>query len=217
MAKTGKTDNVEFNNFFYQKFVNSVPLVSTDYSKDVTLFLGISDATDFIERWLLEDKLAGAPQSEEEKRGKAWRVKQKHIELLHQWISSKRRKRLRDSYTEQIRGSYAPVRIPKNALSKIKEGIEHSAGKITIVQVLTHLVENYLDDALATLSSPQANPLDSIKENGVTCLECGWHGTYLTRHLKHKHPELSPEEYKGKWELPSDWNMVPRKFGKSSD
>lgn len=47
----------------------------------------------------------------------------------------------------------------------------------------------------------------SVSDNEVTCLECGKRFKSLKRHLMSNH-NLSPEDYRAKWELPATYPMV---------
>lgn len=47
----------------------------------------------------------------------------------------------------------------------------------------------------------------SVQDDQITCLECGLKFKSLKRHLM-THHGLSPEEYREKWELSSDYPMV---------
>lgn len=47
----------------------------------------------------------------------------------------------------------------------------------------------------------------SVSDNEITCLECGKRFKSLKRHLMSNH-NLSPEEYRAKWELPTTYPMV---------
>ncbi|MEP3629545.1 MAG: MucR family transcriptional regulator [Hyphomicrobiales bacterium] len=47
----------------------------------------------------------------------------------------------------------------------------------------------------------------SIKPDMLTCLECGLEFKSLKKHLRASH-DLSPEEYRKRWGLPSDYPMV---------
>lgn len=49
----------------------------------------------------------------------------------------------------------------------------------------------------------------SVSDNEITCLECGKRFKSLKRHLMSNH-NLSPEEYRAKWELPATYPMVAR-------
>ncbi len=64
----------------------------------------------------------------------------------------------------------------------------------------------------ATRSKPK--PFVTIKEsvtpNYVICLECGRKAQMLKRHLSLAHG-LTPEEYRQKWGLPSDYPIVAPK------
>ena len=53
----------------------------------------------------------------------------------------------------------------------------------------------------------------SVQPNYLTCLECGQRFKSLKKHLRTCH-DLSPEEYKVKWALPSDYPMVCPDYAK---
>ena len=64
-------------------------------------------------------------------------------------------------------------------------------------------------DGLGKPSEPQgvltpAVPIRrSVQRDAVVCLECGWKGKMLRRHLSTRHG-LTAEEYLRRWKLPSD-------------
>jgi predicted transcriptional regulator len=43
----------------------------------------------------------------------------------------------------------------------------------------------------------------SVHRDYVVCLECGWHGQMLRRHLTSRHG-LSADQYRARWKLPRD-------------
>jgi predicted transcriptional regulator len=47
----------------------------------------------------------------------------------------------------------------------------------------------------------------SVTPNFVVCLDCGWTGSMLRRHLSAAHG-LSVEEYRARWNLPTDHAMT---------
>ena len=47
----------------------------------------------------------------------------------------------------------------------------------------------------------------SVQAGHITCLECGKTLAMLKRHLRTDHG-LTPDEYRAKWTLPSDYPMV---------
>jgi predicted transcriptional regulator len=68
--------------------------------------------------------------------------------------------------------------------------------------------------ALAGLGSePTEKPIPvvpikkSVQEDAVTCLECGWSGKMLKRHLSTAH-DLSVDEYREKWSLSAAYPVV---------
>lgn len=47
----------------------------------------------------------------------------------------------------------------------------------------------------------------SVKPDGITCLECGFKGKVLKRHIRAEHG-MSPQDYKARWTLPKDYPLV---------
>jgi MucR family transcriptional regulator, transcriptional regulator of exopolysaccharide biosynthesis len=71
-------------------------------------------------------------------------------------------------------------------------------------------------DTLARLGKPDdpAVPLTpavpvrrSVRSDHITCLECGWSGKTIRRHLTSAHG-LTPGEYRARWSLERDYPMV---------
>ena len=55
--------------------------------------------------------------------------------------------------------------------------------------------------------APAVSVRKSVQDDQITCLECGGTFKSLKRHLM-THHNLSPEEYREKWDLPTDYPMV---------
>jgi predicted transcriptional regulator len=73
---------------------------------------------------------------------------------------------------------------------------------------------NTVYQSLLSLGKPQPEPRNpavqirrSVTRNYVVCLECGWQGHTLRRHIQAKHG-LSPEEYRTRWKLPPHHALV---------
>src|SRR5205823_14813596 len=56
---------------------------------------------------------------------------------------------------------------------------------------------------LSALSLHDALPICSVQRDAVICLECGWKGKMLRRHLSTRHG-LTGEQYLKRWNLQSD-------------
>lgn len=54
---------------------------------------------------------------------------------------------------------------------------------------------------------PAVSVRASVKPDFVTCLECGFKGKLLKRHLMTEH-DLTPQEYKTRWNLAADHPLV---------
>ena len=51
----------------------------------------------------------------------------------------------------------------------------------------------------------------SIQANHLLCLECGRSMRSMKRHIEARHG-LTPDEYRDKWGLPSDYPMIPEDY-----
>ncbi len=59
-----------------------------------------------------------------------------------------------------------------------------------------------------------AVPIDaSVKKDAITCLECGKTFKTLKRHLSTEH-QLSPVDYKARWQLSKDYPLVAPSYSK---
>lgn len=54
---------------------------------------------------------------------------------------------------------------------------------------------------------PAVNPKRSVRPDHIVCLECGKKFKSLKRHITSRH-DVTPEEYRARWELPADYPMV---------
>ncbi|WP_109355901.1 MucR family transcriptional regulator [Sphingorhabdus sp. EL138] len=72
-------------------------------------------------------------------------------------------------------------------------------------------------DISEQMEEPAVPIVDSVKPSYIVCLEDGEKMKMLKRHLM-THHNLTPEEYKKKWGLPSDYPMVCSQYSaKRSD
>lgn len=60
---------------------------------------------------------------------------------------------------------------------------------------------------------PAISVAKSIKPDSIVCLECGQEHITLKRHLNSAH-NLSPNEYKSRWNLPADYPLVSPRYSK---
>ncbi len=92
------------------------------------------------------------------------------------------------------------VRIVRNYVAQNAIGIDQLAGLIAEVH-----------RSLSGLGkiAPVPGPLPAVSIRGsvqrdyVVCLECGFHGRAIRRHLSVRHG-LAPEQYRARWKLPAD-------------
>ena len=92
----------------------------------------------------------------------------------------------------------------------------HVSNNSVAVNDLPNLIQN-VHGALAGLGAPQAAPevklepkvpiRSSIKPDYIVCLEDGKKLKMLKRHLMTRY-SMTPEQYRQKWNLPSDYPMV---------
>jgi len=79
-------------------------------------------------------------------------------------------------------------------------------------------------DSLSITAYPQANEceerpdpavpiMESLRDDVIICLEDGLPFQSLKRHLRVKY-NMTPEEYRKKWDLPSDYPMVAPDYAK---
>ena len=61
--------------------------------------------------------------------------------------------------------------------------------------------------AVAEPLKPAVSVRASVKPNKVVCLDCGAELQMLKRHLT-THHNMTPEEYKARWNLPADYPLV---------
>lgn len=54
---------------------------------------------------------------------------------------------------------------------------------------------------------PAVSVRSSVKKDHIVCLDCGKKMKMLKRHLSTEH-DMTPEEYKARWDLPSDYPLV---------
>ena len=54
---------------------------------------------------------------------------------------------------------------------------------------------------------PAVSVRSSVKKDAITCLDCGKKMKMLKRHLSTEH-DMSPQEYRDRWDLPADYPMV---------
>jgi predicted transcriptional regulator len=59
--------------------------------------------------------------------------------------------------------------------------------------------------------SPAVSVRRSVRPEAITCLDCGWSGQMLKRHLTTAHG-LSVDEYRSRWGLPLDYPMVAKNY-----
>jgi predicted transcriptional regulator len=63
----------------------------------------------------------------------------------------------------------------------------------------------------STLLTPAVSVRRSVRANTITCLDCGYQGQMLKRHLSTAHG-MTPDEYRARWSLPSDYPTVARNY-----
>ena len=88
-------------------------------------------------------------------------------------------------------------------------------GPELLVELTADIVAAYVSNHVVPVSAaaivekqkPAVSVRKSVQDEQITCLECGGNFKSLKRHLM-THHSLSPEEYREKWDLPTDYPMV---------
>jgi predicted transcriptional regulator len=76
-----------------------------------------------------------------------------------------------------------------------------------------------VSEALSSLGGqPPPTPLTpavpirrSVSTNAIICLDCGWSGMMLRRHLSTAH-DMSVDGYRSRWNLPHDFPLVAKGY-----
>ncbi|MFI8667238.1 MucR family transcriptional regulator [Qipengyuania sp. NPDC077410] len=64
------------------------------------------------------------------------------------------------------------------------------------------------------MPEPAVSVRASVKKDRIACLECGKRMKMLKRHLTTEH-DLTPDEYRERWNLPSDYPMVASEYAET--
>ena len=82
----------------------------------------------------------------------------------------------------------------------------------------THTALSRLGGSPVTLereeSKPKVAPKKSVLPDYIICLEDGQRFKSLKRHLR-THYDLTPEQYRAKWDLPHDYPMVAPNYARA--
>ena len=80
-----------------------------------------------------------------------------------------------------------------------------------IPALIKTVYQSLLTAGKAAESEPARTPAVSIRQsvrrNYVICLDCGWRGQMLRRHVKAAHA-LTPEQYRARWSLRPDYPLT---------
>ena len=66
-------------------------------------------------------------------------------------------------------------------------------------------------EAAGPQHEPPVKPRNSVRKNGVICLECGKTFKTLRRHIRTEHG-LEEADYKERWELPKNLKLVAKSY-----
>ncbi len=87
--------------------------------------------------------------------------------------------------------------VPTSELSSLIADVHNALGSMTVRQ----------EPVVIEKPKPAVPVKRSVQDDQITCLECGLKFKSLKRHLM-THHNLSPEDYRDKWDLQSDYPMV---------
>ena len=80
---------------------------------------------------------------------------------------------------------------------------------------LSGVINTVYQSLLSVGKPPAPNPAVRISQsatrNYVVCLDCGWRGKTLTRHIRAKHG-LNENDYRARWSLPSTHHLSARAY-----
>jgi predicted transcriptional regulator len=91
--------------------------------------------------------------------------------------------------------------------------LQHHSVPVEHVPALIVSVNAALDTLGKPLEVPASPPSPavpirrSVRPDAITCLECGWVGSVLRRHLGSAH-QLTPEGYRARWGLGQDYPLT---------
>jgi predicted transcriptional regulator len=83
------------------------------------------------------------------------------------------------------------------------------------------LLMKTVHDSLAGLTAMAVSPAEplepfvpirrSVTDDSITCLECGYKGKMIKRHLARRH-DMTPDQYRQRWKLSQDYPMLARGY-----
>ena len=95
--------------------------------------------------------------------------------------------------------------------------VSHNTVQSVDLPKLINDVHRALASAGQETAPPRGEPAvavrQSVKSDHLVCLECGKHFSMLKRHLGNDH-QLTPGEYRQKWDLPHDYPIVAPDYAK---
>jgi predicted transcriptional regulator len=95
--------------------------------------------------------------------------------------------------------------------------VSHNTIGVTEIPALIASVHEALaalgagSEAAAPAQDPAVPVRTSVKPDSIACLDCGKKFKSLKRHLRTSH-DLTPEEYRAKWDLKPDYPMVAPQY-----
>ena len=87
--------------------------------------------------------------------------------------------------------------VQSEEIASLIENVHSALGKTCQVQSASHDIQ----------AKPAVSIKKSVQDNVLYCLECGLQFKSLKRHLLTCH-NLTPEQYRAKWDLPANYPMV---------
>ena len=93
-----------------------------------------------------------------------------------------------------------------------------AVGEIPALILHTHTALSHISTGAAPIEredlKPKVAPKKSVSPDFIICLEDGKKFKSLKRHLR-THYNLSPEQYRTKWDLPHDYPMVAPNYARA--
>jgi predicted transcriptional regulator len=82
-----------------------------------------------------------------------------------------------------------------------------------LIATVSHVLSGLGKEAAAEPASPAVPIRQSVRPDRITCLECGWAGQMLKRHIVTAHA-LTVPQYRGRWNLASYYPLVAPNYAK---
>lgn len=113
--------------------------------------------------------------------------------------------------TQIVSNFASPSEMTASIVSAFLSNNILSAAEVPGLISNVHKAVTALDEAKEVFAETKREPAVSIrasvKPDAITCLECGYKGKMLKRHLRSEHG-MDEVEYRARWSLPGDYPLT---------